>query len=95
MGKLITTTRTSKLTIIRGFKGITGSIGIGENGDMKSGHRGNSIRSAGGSDLSRTMNRIPDMNKSKRLTRRAAMTEGTTEIGTKIGTEVGSDELER
>jgi len=55
-----------------------------------SGHRGNSISSAGGSELSRTMNRITDMNKSKRLTRRAIMTEGT-----KIGTEIGSDELER
>jgi hypothetical protein len=36
------------------------------------------------------MNRIPDMNKSKRLTRRAAMMEGT-----KIETEMGSDELGR
>jgi hypothetical protein len=32
------------------------------------------------------MNRIPDMNKSKRITRQAAMTEGTTEIETEIET---------
>lgn len=91
IGTPITTIRMSKLTIIRGIIDITGTIGIEKIGEMTSGHRGTSIRSAGGSDLSRTMNRIPDMTKSKRITRRAAMTEGTTEIGT----ETGSDELGR
>ena len=58
-----------------------------------SGHRGNSISSAGGSELSRTMNRITDMNKSKRLTRRAAMTEGI-EIEIETETDI-SDEVVR
>ena len=82
-----------KLTIIRATIIITGTIGIAEIGDMTRGRRGISIRSEGGSDLSRTINRIPDMTKSKRITRRAAMTEGTTEIGTE--TEISSDELGR
>ena len=90
-GIRITIIRMSKLTIIPGIIVITGTIGIGKIGDMTRGHRGTSIRSAGGSGLSRTMNRIPDMTKSKRITRRAAMMEGTRETGT----EIGSDELAR
>lgn len=98
VSKPITTTLMSICTIIRAITVIIGSIA--EIGDMESGHRGHSIRSAAGLDFIWIMNRIAETNKLKRLIRRADMTEGIeieTEIGieTEIETriEIDSDEL--
>jgi hypothetical protein len=94
--KPIITTLMSICTIIQAITAIIGSIA--EIGNVESGHRENSIRSAAGSDFIWIMNRIRETNKSNGLIRRAAMTEGIeieigieTEIETR--TEIGSDVL--
>jgi hypothetical protein len=94
--KPIITILMSICTIIQAITAIIGSIA--EIGNVESGHRENSIRSAAGSDFIWIMNRIRETNKSNGLIRRAAMTEGIeieigieTEIETR--TEIGSDVL--